>query len=151
MIIEICLALIAVAFIALVIYVIVMINALRSTLHQVDKTLIEVRRQLDDIGPQAQKAIEHANQVSFDLKRKMESLNPIFNTLFNVGEILEHKSFALKKEGILKENRRFESDIPVTVREYHAHEELKVADVFELVGIAIRLWQKFKKKSFGKN
>jgi uncharacterized protein YoxC len=145
MIIEVSVAVVAVAFIVLVIYLILMLNALRVTLGQVDQTVVEVRKQLDEIGGQAQKAVEHANQVSFDLKRKMESLNSIFNSFSNIGEILEHKTFALKKEALVsshKENKLSDID----EQELRVREEINVTDILELVGIGIRLWQKLKNK-----
>lgn len=104
MIIEISVAVIAIAFVILVIYLIVMIKSLHVTLGQVNQTLIEARKQLGEVGLQAQKVMEHTNQISFDLKHKVEAFTPIFNAVTNAGEILEHKTAALKKEFLSSEN-----------------------------------------------
>lgn len=149
MIIEISVAVIAVAFVVLVIYLITMIGALRTTMHQIDQTVIEVRKQMDEMGGQAKKTIEHTNLISFDLKRKMESLNSIFNTLSNVGEILESKTNALKKESLAslhKEHKFSELNASETEHESRTHDELNFADILELAGIGIRLWQKLRNK-----
>lgn len=112
MIIEISVAVIAIAFVVLVAYLITMIKALRITLNQVNQTLVETRRQLDEVGGQVQKMIEHTNQISFDLKQKVEALNPIFKSAANVGEILERKTFSLKKEAFASiDEERYRSSL----------------------------------------
>ncbi len=146
MIIEISVAVIAVAFAALVIYLIILIKGLRNTLKQVDKTIIQARMQLDEIGPQAKKAIEHTNQVSFDIKTKMESLNSVFNTVSNLGDILEHKSLALKKEALSSHRELSDVNSLETEHDLHAHDEIHVSDILELAGIGARLWHKIRHK-----
>jgi uncharacterized protein YoxC len=147
MIIEISVAVIALAFVALVVYLILLLNGLRGTLKQVDKTIIEVRMQLDEMGNQAKKAIEHTNQVSFDLKRKMEALNSLFNTVSNLGDILEHKTFALKKEALSSSHKeRSGVDSLEAEQEAHAYDEIHVSDILELAGIGARLWHKIRHK-----
>lgn len=149
MIIEISVAVIAIAFVALVIYLITMIKALRITLGQVNQTLVETRRQLGEIGGQAQKVIEHTNQISFDLKHKVEALDPIFKSMANVGEILEHKTFSLKKEALAS---AYEEGYPSSLS---TEEKKKISQartltmtsiVLELAGVGVRLWQKFKQR-----
>lgn len=138
MIIEISIALVAIAFAALVVYLILLIIALRKTLHQTDRTMVQVRKQLDELSPQAQKIIEHTNQLSFDIKRKMEALNPIFNALGNLGEMAEHKTFALKKKAPASEED--------SLTEHELRSRSPVADVLELAVIGTCLWQKLKNK-----
>lgn len=138
MIIEICIAIIALAFVALVITVIVLAKGFQKTLVEVNQTLAEVRKELDGLGGKTSKVIEHTNQVSYDLKRKLESLDPIFNTLFNVGDFLEHKTFALRKEALASTHE--------TLDETASQESIKAGDVLELMDIGIRLWQKIKKR-----
>ena len=149
MLIEISLVVIAVAFVVLVIYLIAMIHALRTTINQVNQALPELRKQLDEMGGQVKKTIEHTNQVTFDVKRKMESLDSIFKTISNVGDVLEYKTYALKKEALVSShvgNKPLDLDFPSAEPEARFHEETNVADFFELAGIGVRLWQKLKKK-----
>ena len=96
MIIDISVAIIAAAVVVLVIALIYFIKALCRTLSQVNRTLIEARKQLEE-GGNAAKVIEHANQLSYDLKNKMEALDLIFNAFSNVGDFLEQKTFFLKR------------------------------------------------------
>ncbi|WP_068467947.1 DUF948 domain-containing protein [Candidatus Protochlamydia phocaeensis] len=150
MIIEISVAVIAAAFVVLVIYLIVMTKALRSMFGQVNHLIVDARKQLDDIGFEAKKAVEHTNEISADLKEKMESLDPLFKSVANVGEVLEYKTEELKQKAI------HSSSIPEAVapalippqneRKHTDKEDVIVADVLELAGLGIRLWQKLKKR-----
>jgi uncharacterized protein YoxC len=149
MIIEISIAIITIAFVVLVIYLIAMINALHQTINQINQALPEFRKQFDEMSGQVKKTIEHTNQVTFDLKRKMESLDSTFNTISNLGEILEHKSFALKKESLAslhRETKHLDADSYLSEREVRFHEDITTADILELAIIGIRLWQKLKNK-----
>jgi uncharacterized protein YoxC len=148
MIIEISVAVIAIAFVILVVYLIMMIKALRVTLGQVNQTLIETRKQLGEVGLQAQKVMEHTNQISFDLKHKVEAFTPIFNAVTNAGEILEHKTSALKKEFLSSENEEIDlSGLHSGKKKtYQALNLVTVAAILELAGIGTSLWQKLKKR-----
>lgn len=149
MVIDISVAVIAFAFAVLVIYLIVMIMALRRTLFQVNQTLIEVRKQLDEVGGNAAKVLEHTNQVSFDLKRKMESIDPLFNAFSNVGEFLEHKTFSLKRGSFNASHheKKLSNIEPAAEEEDAPGGSFKAADVVDFIDIGLRLWQKIKKRS----
>lgn len=125
MIIDISVAVIALAFVALVIYLIVVIKALRITLGQVNHTLVEVRKQV-------------------------ESLNPIFNAVNQTGQILEYKATALKKD--LLDSSQEESDLFELARDGEKKKRIQtkglmtVAAILELAGIGVSLWEKLKKR-----
>src|SRR5262245_22033318 len=104
MIIDISIAVIAAAFVALVIALIFFLKGLCRTLRQVDRTLVEARKQIEE-GGNISKVIEHANQLTYDLKRKMETLDPIFNAFSNVGDFLEAKTFSLKRGSNRREKK----------------------------------------------
>jgi uncharacterized protein YoxC len=122
MIIEISVAVISVAFVALVIYLIVMMKTLRKTLGKVDQTLEE-----------AKMAIQQTQLLEADLRKKMGTLDPLFNSVENVGDILECKTAAYKE---LKSHSLREED----------SDQINVADLVALAGLGIRLWNKFNKR-----
>lgn len=146
MVIEISIAVIALAIVALVAAIIALTVAVHKTLIQVDHTLVEVRKQLEEVGEKAAHTMNHASQVSFDLKNKMESLDPIFHVLSNVGEYLEHKTFSLKEEALPASHVR-KLDLSENDEVTAPRESIKAADVFEFIDIGLRLWQKIKKRS----
>lgn len=149
MIIDISIAVIAAAFVVFVIFLVLVLHVLRKTLHQVNRTLVDLRGQLDDMGGQTKKVIEHTNQISFDLKRKMESLNPVFNSVSNLGDILEQKTLHMKKVALASSHKEHKSSDLESSKEEEtllSQEEVNVADILELVGIVARLWHKLKNK-----
>ncbi|MFI0434486.1 MAG: DUF948 domain-containing protein [Parachlamydiaceae bacterium] len=152
MVIEISVALIALAFIILVVYLIVVTKALRATLEQANQTLEEARKQLVEIGFQSQKAIENMNQVSCDLKGKVEAFNPIFNAINQAGQILENKATSIKNDFISSnQEENFFSSLDSSddfekKRRSSGQRFAMIAAVLELAGIGINLWQKLKKR-----
>lgn len=137
MIIDISVAVIALAFVVLVIYLITIIKALRVTLSQVNQTLVEARVQLGELSSQTQKVVENTNQMSSDLK-------PIFNAINQAGQILEHQATALKRDFI----DTVDEDIEGEEKKRGLPEKglTATAAILELAGIGINLWQKIKKR-----
>lgn len=120
MIIEISVAVIAVAFAALVIYLIMLMVSLRDNLRQTKKIL------------------ENTNDISLDLRNKMESLDPIFHTITNLGDVLEKKTESLKEY--------VNAPVEVETSLKKERELKKISDVLEFAGMGIRLWQKLKRR-----
>jgi|GEM_PF-3190066 len=143
--IETSVTIIAIAFVALVIYLIMTSRALNATLYEVNQMLIDLRKQLDGTGGEAQKLVEHTNHITLGLKQKIEALNPLFNAVANLGEILEHKAVALKEEAFA-ESHPSNVDIEEKKKLSRSDEWIKVADVLGLAVLSIHLWQNIKKK-----
>jgi uncharacterized protein YoxC len=122
MIIEISVAVIALAFVILVIYLVVVLKASAVTLGQVNLTLVEAR-----------KIIKEADLAVADLKMKFESLNPIFHSVENVGEVLESETHAFKERKIISSHEVDEED-------------LAISDFVTLADVGVRLWNKFNKR-----
>ncbi|MBA2369524.1 MAG: DUF948 domain-containing protein [Candidatus Protochlamydia sp.] len=154
MIIEISVAVIAVAFVFLVIYLIVLLKSLKSTMNQVNFLIFDARKQLDEMGGEAKKIIDHTNQISLDLKYKMETLNPLFQSVENIGEVLEDKAEDFKKSSI--RSRTSNSTSPLFTHKDNLQNrdstadprgsKALVPDILELASLGIRLWQKLKKR-----
>ena len=140
---DISIAVIALAFVALVIYLIVVIKSLRVTLGQVNQTLIEARKQMGELGVQAQKVMEHTNQISFDLRHKVEAFNPIFNAMNQAGQVLEHKATEFKKDFINLSSLAIEDE--EKKKKTQVRGWMTMAALFELAGIGVSLWKKLKK------
>jgi uncharacterized protein YoxC len=136
MIIEISVAVIALAFVALVIYLILTLSALRVTLTQVNQTLSHGRRHLDTISEEAKKVMEHTNRISVNVQHKVEAFNSLFNAFANLGEVFEKKTSHFKERMDESTSSHFT---------HHPTVE-KVGTALELVGQGIRLWQKLKQR-----
>lgn len=133
-IIEISVAAIAVAFVGLVIYLILLIKDVRFSLKSADKLL--------------SKTVERTDLISLDLLDKMSCLDSVFSTVSNIGDYLEKKSEILKQEAVActlaeKMHREEES----LLNEKKNSELIKFAEIADIISAGARLWQKFKKGS----
>lgn len=141
MVIEISIAIIALAFAAFVIYIIAVTKALRVTLEEVNQTLTEVRKQIGEIGIEAKK-------TSLDLNVKMGSLTSIFNAISNVGDYLEQRTKSLKLEAKIC---ALKHEAEASTLESEAEDSKtkvidKVANILDLASQSFRLWQDVHKR-----
>lgn len=146
MIIEISVIIIALAFAALIIYLIGLIRTLQVMLRQMSQLSSQLDTQLSDTGGEVKKIVEHTNQVSADIRMKMASLNSLFRAVENVGDVLEYKTALFKRRSIA--SAKEESDrVGISEKERAKDDELgKIANFLELAGESIRLWQNLKKR-----
>lgn len=146
MIIEISVAVIAFVFTILVIYLIVLINTLRHTFTQVDQTLGSFHKQLDSLGEEVKKVVEQASGLSLDAKLKFDSLTSLFNSVSNIGAVLEDHSAAFREhmiETAKEEKKPFHSRFK-NGEQISSPQLEKIASLLELAGLGVRLWQKLK-------
>ncbi len=149
MIIEISIAIFSISFLVLVIYLISMIKTARSTFKEIDFTLIELRKQIDHTGEEVKKIIEQTNYLTIDFRDKLESLNSIFNTASNIGEVLEEVTDSIKTEAfasLYKEDNLSSSASLLGGQENRTKTLARVIDFLELAGLSFTLWQKIKKR-----
>ena len=144
MIIEISVAVIAVAFVALVIYLIITLQTLRTTLQHADEALGSVKKQVEDLGIEGRKVIQHATELSLDVQSKMSALDPLFQTVSNIGNALEKKT-----ESFAEEVQRSNKTSAFTATKPHQYETFTariLAEVLEWAVLGINLWQKIMKR-----
>lgn len=78
-------ALIAIAFLVLVIYVSKMLKSLRETLKSVSKTLEGLETQLEGVTTETTALLQKTNALADDMKYKSESLNSVVDAVKDVG------------------------------------------------------------------
>ncbi|MDP4085890.1 MAG: DUF948 domain-containing protein [Bacillota bacterium] len=78
-------ALIAIAFLVLVIYLSKALKSLQSTLDNVSKTLVGVEKQLEGVTSETTSLLQKTNELADDLKRKSDGLNTIVDAIRDVG------------------------------------------------------------------
>lgn len=143
MIIEISVAVIALAFFVLVIYLIIMILALRKTLRHVDHLIFETKKIVGQVG-----------EVGPNFKYKLEALDPIFQSISNLGKFLDKKTRSLGLDNsCCSQPKQANLDYLASLasstaseREGQSYELNRCADLLELGSFGIRLWQKLKKR-----
>ena len=146
MLVEAILGLIAVTFIVLVIYVISLIKIVRVFLNHVSITIDESRDFIKESGGDTKKIIENTQLISSSLVKKVDSLDSIFQTISNAGDYLEKKSAYLKKNAYVFDNSdELEGTHFYTRKNKNFLELEKLSEIVELIGVGIKLWQKFKR------
>ncbi len=79
MVIQLSIALVAVAFIFLVVFLILTLRKGMTTLSETNKTLVDVRNAIQGLTGEASQLIHTANQVTKDVKGKIKTIDPILN------------------------------------------------------------------------
>lgn len=78
-------ALIAVAFLVLVIYVSTTLKSLQVTLTSLSKTLMGLEKQLEGVTNETTLLLQKTNALAEDIQRKSESLNSVVEAVKDVG------------------------------------------------------------------
>lgn len=87
MLIQLSVAFAAAAFIALAVFLILTLRKGMTTLGETNKTLGEVRNAIHGLTGEATQLIHTANQVTRDVKGKIKTIDPIFESAHNVGKL----------------------------------------------------------------
>ncbi len=78
-------ALIAIAFLVLVIYISATLKSLQVTLTSVSKTLIGLEKQLDGVTTETTSLLQKTNALAEDIQQKSENLNSVIVAVKDVG------------------------------------------------------------------
>src|SRR3954468_21324376 len=97
MIIAASVAVIASAFVALVVYLIRILLKGMGSLEETNKTLTEVRNAIHGLTQESKQLIHTANQITTDVKGKMKTVEPIFESAHDVGEALNSVTRTVKQ------------------------------------------------------
>jgi uncharacterized protein YoxC len=89
-------ALIAIAFLVLVIYVAKTLNSLKETLSSVSKTLTGLEKQLDGVTVETTMLLKKTNALADDIQEKSEKLNSVVNSVKDVGATVTKFNGTLK-------------------------------------------------------
>jgi uncharacterized protein YoxC len=78
-------AIIAIAFLVLVIYLAKTLNSLKETLTSVSKTLTGLEQQLDGVTKETTELLQKTNALADDIQEKSKSLNSVVTAVKDVG------------------------------------------------------------------
>ncbi|MEF2967540.1 DUF948 domain-containing protein [Paenibacillus sp. M1] len=94
---ELSVALIAVAFAVLVIFLIKTLKAAEKSLDKTTQTLQEVQKTIDELSYEVKNVVRQANDITGDLQHKMEQIDPVLESVKNVGDVLNEVTLAAKQ------------------------------------------------------
>ncbi|QGQ96338.1 DUF948 domain-containing protein [Paenibacillus psychroresistens] len=97
MIIKASVAIIAIAFVVLVVYLIRILIKGMGSLEETNKTLSEVRNAIHGLTQESKQLIHTANQITTDVKGKIKTVEPIFESAHEVGEALHSVTRTVKQ------------------------------------------------------
>lgn len=94
---EISVAVIAVAFAVMVVFLVKTLKAAEKSLDKTTQTLQEVQKTIDELSYEVKSVVRQANQITGDLQHKMEQIDPVLESVKNVGDILNEVTLATKQ------------------------------------------------------
>ena len=89
-------ALVAIAFLVLVIYLAKTLKSLQETLGSVSKTLAGLERQLDGVTQETTELLQKTNALADDIQEKSKSLNSVVTAVKDVGATVNKFNGSLK-------------------------------------------------------
>ena len=126
-------ALIAIAFFILVIYLSKTLKSLQRTLDSVSKTLVGLEKQIDGVTSETTMLLQKTNALADDLQRKSESLNGVVDKIKDVGNTVNRFNQSLRS-------------ITDTVDEQVDQSKDKISQIIQWGGILLELKDKWKTK-----
>lgn len=160
MMIEIGVLIIAIAFAVLVLFLIKTLKAATHSLEKTTQTLQEVQKTIDELGYEVKQTVRHANNITVDLQAKMKQIDPVMDSVHNLGEVLSEVTYAAKQlsttvmDKIKKNNVKTSSNTQPstpeqrTIESYAALNETKSTkdtSWVKYVDVAAGIWQKFRR------
>ncbi|WP_025690006.1 DUF948 domain-containing protein [Paenibacillus zanthoxyli] len=166
MIISLSVALIAVAFAVLVFFLIKTLNSAKASLDKVSQTLQEVQKTVDELTYEVKATVRHANKITADVQGKIEKIDPIMDSVQNLGEVLSELTMTVKQVSVtviekFRKNRELKEKAELvavnsakvtpaeerTVNSYNAVNSKKgrLDAVLKGVDVAAGLWQRYRK------
>lgn len=126
-------ALIAIAFFVLVIYLSKTLKSLQGTLESVSKTLIGLESQLDGVTRETTVLLHKTNTLADDIQKKSESLNTVVDAVKEVGHSVQKFNHSLQS-------------ITSTVDRQLENNKEKISQVMQWGNVLLELKDKWKSK-----
>ncbi len=97
MLVGISVAVIAAAFVALVVYLIKTLLAAKESLEKTTQTLQEIQKTVDELGYEVKQVVREANDITRDVRHKMQQIDPVMESVKHLGEALSEITLAAKQ------------------------------------------------------
>jgi uncharacterized protein YoxC len=167
MIIELSVALVAIAFAVLVFFLIKTLKSAKESLDKVSQTLQEVQKTIDELTYEVKTTVRHANDITVDVQGKIQKIDPIMDSVKNLGDVMNELTLTAKQISVtviekyrksreLKEKAKAVSlegvsMTPAEERTVNSYDAVyakktpgKIGAVLKGVDIAANIWQKFR-------
>ncbi|MCL6604531.1 MAG: DUF948 domain-containing protein [Paenibacillus sp.] len=168
MIIELSVALVAVAFAILVFFLIKTLKSAKDSLDKVSQTLQEVQKTIDELTYEVKTTVRHANDITLDVQGKIQKIDPIMDSVKNLGDVMSELTLSVKQVSVtaiekLRKSRESKDkakavsidSTPMTPAEertvktydavYTKSGSGKIGTFLKAVDVGAAVWQKFRR------
>lgn len=97
MILEISISVAALAFVVLTVYIISLIQRVKTTLQNTEEALMDIRKQADRIVKDSEALIKSTHEMTDQLNQKLKSFDSLFHSVKNIGEAVNQTSTSFKE------------------------------------------------------
>ncbi|MEC0259444.1 DUF948 domain-containing protein [Paenibacillus lautus] len=167
---QISVAIIAVAFAVLVFFLIKTLKAATQSLEKVTETLQDVQKTVDELSYEVKQTIRNTNDITVDVQHKMRQIDPVLDTVKNLGEALSEVTYAVKQvsSGMVsrfkqsrmeqKKEQPVRTEVPLTAQDRtfqsydavyqntEAEEKSRGRNWLAYVDTAVGLWNSFRRQ-----
>ncbi|GAA0379905.1 DUF948 domain-containing protein [Bacillus horti] len=134
-------AIIAIAFAALVIFLIKTLTSVRNTLDQVNQTMLEMKGQVDNLSTEATELIRSTNEITADIKNKTQKLDGIFHSIEDLGVASQQMTASIKQVSTTISSRvKQMTEVPPQGKTD------KLSEMFKYVTAGVKLWQSWQER-----
>lgn len=138
MIIEISVAVVALAFVVLVFFLVKTLIELRKTLKQASNTMLFIESRVDPIQEEALELIKNTKTITATLNNQLEAVNPLLDTVHDVGTALQDATYEFSHGISHRKLKRQPLKRPWSD---------KALDILELGSHALNVWTQSKRRS----
>lgn len=146
MLVQISVAVIAVAFVALTVYIILALKSVRDSLQQANQTLVEVQQQVDQVSRETVKLMRTTNHITEDIHQKIKHVDALFESIGDVGQAVNQFTSSVKQVSATVT----QSLTNGVQRGIHSRQE-QIDEAVNWVKLAFTLWQKIQNLKSGKS
>lgn len=136
---QISMAVIAMAFLVLLYSIIQTLKILRGALAEMQQTLSSLRTEVTQISIEVKEAVHHTNAMTLDVRTKLRSLDVLFASVNDLGHALHSFTGAAKESA---------ASVVATIKggeKKPAREPGLLSTIYDGVISTIRIWNKVKK------
>lgn len=138
MLIELSVAVIAAAFVALTIYLIITLRSVNDSVQHVSKTLEKVQLQVDEVTRETVIMMRTTNQITEDLHKKLKQVDALFESVGDVGEAVNQVTSSMKQV-----SATVTKSITHGVQSGVNKQQKRIDEVIQWTNVAANLWQKY--------
>lgn len=141
---QISIAVIALAFLALVIFLILTLVSLRKSLQLTNETLEDLHLQVNDLTEETTKILKSSNDIVTNIYDKMKAFDPLFQSIHNVSDTIEDATDTFKKITTSATHHFADSDEDDTehAAPRRSSKKDKIINVVEWALMGVTVWQK---------